>query len=816
MPKKKLDNISEEMKASILSYADEIQTLADFVTAVRKRPGMYIGSVGNPGFRNLLREIIQNSFDEMNKDDSPCNTVWVSYDERSQTCIVEDNGRGIPFNNIIRIFSKQHTSSHFERKPGDFPSGLHGVGAKVTNALSSTFIVDSYVLGEARRVEFHEGYPVKDKEEIIPNPENKQGTRILFTPSKEAMGDTNVTSVEVYNLINLILPLCKIGSVVVFTGIDDKGKKYTEKLINKDGVLTYLIDAVDSPLVKPILLYKNNGIMKADIAFTYNATVDKDDVNDPARLFAFCNTCPTALGTHIDGFYEGICYWFTNHMNKIYLAKSDSTSKTKNGKKKKTKPLTVKFDDVRYGLVAVVSAFHIEPTFDGQSKEKLSTEEMKPFIKAMVMDELDEWAKSNPNDLSKICRYLKDVAEMRTKTDKEKVNITKKYKSNTLSGLPAGFVAPVGNPKTDKLEVWFCEGESAAGSMRNDKAKTQGYFPLRGKIPDAFTKSRAAFLGNEEVAGMIAIITDGIKDYDINMIGKKPIPVDQIKWDKIIFGTDADSDGEHIKALLLRFIVLYMPELILAGKVYASMPPLYGMIVPGKATGKYKRAKIQYFLNRLDYIEFLQKNFSKTYKIEYLDGKPMSPKDLSAFLYKNYDYVYNLSIIAQNHSIPPQLLEDILILRDLSDKEVTKKLKKKYRFIELQRSGNSLIVSGSVDGAIRTIFVNNILIKECAEVIQMIEDNTDLALRVNGEIMSLYQIMSLFNKSEPKSVQRYKGLGEMNGPKLFDSTLDPDNRTIVRYTMESALETIEKMKYCKDNMRELLNDIKVSRFDVMD
>lgn len=814
MAKKKLDNISAEMRDNILHYNDEIKTLADFVTAVRKRPGMYIGSIGNPGFISLIREIIQNAFDEMNRKKSPCTTVWISYDERSQTVIVEDNGRGIPFGNIIRIFNNQHTSSNFEKELGDFSSGLNGVGAKVTNALSSIFIVESYVLGKAHKVEFHEGYPTKEGEHEIPNPENKQGTRIIFTPSKEAMGDTSVTSQEVYNLVNLILPLCNIGSVVIFTGIDAKGKTYTEKLVNEDGIMTYIIDSVKTPLVKPINLFRNNGMMKAEILFTYDATIDKDNVYDPAKLFAFCNTCPTTAGTHIDGFYEGICYWFTNYMNKIYLAKSDSSN---NGKKKKqSKPLTIKFDDVRYGLVAVISAFHLDPIFDGQSKEKVSTEELKPFVKALVMDELENWSKSNPNDLSKICRYLKDVAEVRVKADKEKVNITKKYKSNSLSGLPAGFVAPIGDPKKDKLEVWFAEGESAAGAMRNDKAKTQGYFSLRGKIPDCFSKSRAAFLSNEEVAGMIAIITDGIKDYDINMIGKKPIPVDQMKWDKIVLGTDADSDGEHIKALHLRMFVLYMPEIIKAGKLYASMPPLYGMVVPGKPTGKYKKAKIQYFLNRIDYIEFLQKNFSKTYKIEHINGTSYTHKELSAFLYRNYDYLYELSVVAQNHSIPPQLLEDILILKDESDKDITKKLKKRYRFVEVKRSGNTLIVTGSIDGAIRTVFVNDILISECADILKILHENDELAVRVDGEVMGLYQIMSLFNKSEPKNIQRYKGLGEMNGPKLFDSTLNPDDRTIVQYTMESALETIEKMKYCNINMRELLNDITVSRFDVMD
>ena len=808
------NKLSKEMIDNIVNYGNEIKSLKDFITAVRKRPGMYIGSIGNKGLINLIREILQNGFDELNKASSPCDTVWISYDERSQTTIVEDNGRGIPFNNMIRIFSSQHTSSNYEKKLYDYASGLHGVGAKVTNALSSTFIVESYILGKAHKIEFKEGYPIGDEVEI-PNPQNKQGTRVIFTPSKEALGDTSITVNDVYNLVNLILPLCKLNAVCIFTSIDSEGKEYKEKLINQDGILTYIIDSVKTPLVKPIRLFKDNGTIKGDIAFTYETAIDKNNVKDPAKMFAFCNTCPTSLGTHIEGFFEGICYYFTNYMNKIYLAKSNNTSSKNKKSKSSNKSITVKFDDVKFGLVCVISTFHLEPIFDGQSKEKLSNEDVRPFIKGLVMDELTKWSKENPNDLNKICRYLKDVAEMRMKTDKEKINITKKYKASSLSGLPSGYVAPIGNHKHEKLEIWFCEGESAAGSMRNDRDnRIQGYYPLKGKIPDAFTKSRSSFLGNTEVSGMIAIILDGVKDYDINSVGKVPIPVDQLKWDKIIFGTDADSDGDHINALMLRFIVTYMPELILAGKVYAAMPPLYGMVVSGKPTGKYKKCKIQYFLNRLDYIDFLQKDFVKKYIIEDINGNKIKGQSLSNLLYINYDYTYELEKIASNHSIPAILLEDILILRD--DKNFEKKMRKKYRFIDIQYSNNNIIITGSIDRAIRTVFVNNILIKECKKIIDILEKNNNYVFKINGEYHSLYQLMTLFDKSAPSNIQRYKGLGEMNGPKLYDSTLDPENRSLVRYNMDNAIETIEKMKYYNNNMRELLNEIKVSRFDVMD
>lgn len=808
-------NMSEDMIANIKNYASTIHTLKDFITAVRKRPGMYIGSVGNKGLINLIREILQNGLDEINKKDSPCTMVSISFDERSQTTIVEDNGRGIPFGHIERIFSKEHTSSNYEKKPYEYSSGLNGVGAKVTNALSSKFIVESYILGDARRFEFDEGYSWDKGEQKIPNNENKQGTKVIFTPSKSAMGDTSITVAEVFALVNLILPLCKIGSVVVFTGIDSSGKQFTEKLTNTDGIMTYFIDNVKTPLVKPIHLFRDNGMMRGDISFTYDMNIgDKDNVYDPAKLFAFCNTCPTTMGTHIDGFYEGICYYFTNYMNKIYLAKTDSAISKK---KKKSSNVTVKFEDVKYGLVAVISAAHLDPVFDGQSKEKLSNEDMKPFIKAMVMDEMEKWAKENPGDLNKICKYLKDIAEMRSKTDKERVNITKKYNASSLTGLPSNLVMPNGDWRKVPFELLIAEGQSAAGAMRNDRLSyMQGYFPIRGKIYDAFKTPRAKMLSNAEIAGIVAIILDGVKDYDINQLGKKPIPVDKIKWDKIIIFTDADNDGDHIAALLLRFFVVYMPELIYAGKIYRLLPPLYGMKIPGKATGRYKRHNMKYFKDKLEYTEFLQKSFVKEYNITTYDNRKMNSSEITKFLYKNMEYIYELEPVAANHSVPPVVLENILILRNEPFDKFLSKLKKIYRFAEITKTKNTIIIKGSIEGAIRIVFLNATLIKECKKVIELLEQNESYIYNLNGAPVGIYEIMKLFEQMNPSGVQRYKGLGEMNGPKLFDSTLNPETRTIIRYTMENTLETIEKMKYCNDNMRSLLNEIKVSRFDIMD
>lgn len=813
MAKKKLDKISQDMIENIKNYANEIETLETFVAAVRQMPGMYIGSIGDKGLLNLIREIAQNGFDEVNKDSSPATGILLSFDERSQTTIVEDNGRGIPFGEMERIFAKEHTSSNYTKKPFEYSSGLHGVGAKVTNALSSKFIVESFILGKARKIEFNDGV-IWDKGEVeIPNKENKQGTRISFVPSKKIMGETHITVDNVYNLVNLILPLTKIGTVVIFNGIQSNGKTYSEKLVNEDGIMTYFIDTVKKPLVKPIHLFKDSGYIRAEVVFTYDIGV-MDDVNsnDTTKMFAFCNTCPTTVGTHIDGYYDGICYFFTNYMNKIYLVKNDGSTNKKSKNKKK---LSVTFNDVKFGLTTVLASCHLKPTFDGQSKEKLSNEDAYPFTKNAVMDELDRWSKENASDLNKICKYLKDVAEMRVKADQEKVKVAKKYNSNPLSGLPSNFVAPL-EKKGEKLELWIVEGDSAAGSLQNDRSSNQGYFPIRGKIADAFKKSRSAFLSNEEVAGIIAIILDGVKDYDINQIGRKPIPVDKIKWDKIIFGTDADSDGDHISALLLRFFMMYMPELIIAGKIYKSQPPLYGMIVPGKATGKYKKHKIKYFLNRAEYIEYIQKYFMDKYKLTDINDKPLNQNQSAKFFLMNYDYTYELEDVASNHSIPPELLEDLMILKDEPYKNFCKKLKSKYRFINVDKQKDTLIITGSVDGAIRTVFLNNILIKECKKALDILNKNSSFVYKLNGEYSGIYNIMHLFDTVNPSNIQRYKGLGEMNGPKLFDSTLNPETRVLVRYTVQNATDCINKMKFYNNNMRDLLSEIKVSRFDVLD
>ncbi len=779
-------NLTQEQIENIKNYGDEIHTLKDFVEAVRKRPGMYIGPIGNRGFINMVREIFQNSYDELNKDSSPCDSVIISFDERTFTVIIEDNGRGIPFGHIIRIFQNQHTSSNYEKKKGEYSSGHHGVGAKVTNALSKFFKIESYnsILGEGRVVEFKDGHPWNKGEVKIPNPENKQGSIITFTPDMSVLGQLTVTWKEVFDLIDMLMPLSKKGSTAYFNAIDIKGKKHSEVIHNTDGIFSYMVKMTQHPLVMPISLFKDTGKMKMDIMFTYDAT----DMNEET-IMAFSNSCPTTAGTHIDGFREGLSGFFTNYMNKVFLVNSS-------GKKTK-KELKITAADTRVGLKAVLNVAHIEPNFTGQAKEILSNEDMQPFIKNGVIDLLDEWSKNNPKDFAKICRYLKDVAELRLKQDKEKINLNKKYNSNSLTGLPSKYVAPNGKKN---LELWIVEGDSAAGTMKNNRDNdTQGYFPIRGKMPNAFEKSPKEFLDNSEVAGIINIIGGGYgKNFDI----------EKVKWDKIIFGADADADGSHICALLLRFFILYMPELISAGKVFKAVPPLYGLETKNKTI---------YFTERIDYIKYVQKLFAKNNQVCYKDGKVITNAELTKILYINADYTYELLRIANRYAIDPELLETLLLLHlsGADYKKLKSSIEKKYRFIKVSKVNGVTYIQGSLNSKIQTIFYNQRVIDDCKRIIDILNKNKEVSFKINGKVSNLYELMSKFDESSPKNIRRFKGLGEMDGKSLEESTLDRNNRILMQYTLEDAKSAINEIRYYEDNKEKLLEGIEVSRFDVI-
>ena len=765
---KKQDAISLEERAK--NYGNEIKQISDFVAQVRQTPDVFIGKVKeNAAFLTMTREIFQNSIDEILKGNAFSPNIGVMYDENNHQVTVSDNGRGIPHGKIGIIFGESHTSSNYVKEPGKYSAGKNGCGGSTTNALSSKFTVDSFVLGQAVHAEFIEGHLTKAGEKKIKCPADRQGTDISFIPNEDVIGEVTATWKDIYNLISLITPSAPIGTTVKFIGIDKRGVKHTEVIVNKDGIITYLINMTQKPYIEPIVIRNDDGTRKMEVAFTYDTSVE----NGEEAITSLNNTCPTDGGTHVQGCLDGITKYFRDYMNKIFLANTKSK-------------LTCTVNDIRQGLKLAVSTFHLTALYNGQAKELLDNDDMKPFCSQTIIAGLNEWSQTHSSDLQKLCKYFKEVIEMRLRADKEKVKLSTKFESSSLSGLPAKYLKPNGRHDNELIIV---EGDSAFGSARNvrDQA-TQGIYPIRGKLPNVFEKTRAEVLANVEIAGIITIIGAGYgKSFDLSKSRVK----------RVIIMADADPDGAHIRTLVLRFLAMYCRPLVEAGMVYAALPPLYG--IPEKKGYRF-------FNDKLDFVKYIQKEFSKAFTIATIKNKVIAPKDITSLLYNNTDYVSDLDKVANTYAIDPFLLEDILVNRRQPFAKFKDTIKKKYRFLDVTKSGLVYILKGVANEKYHEVFVGDALFKECKDVIPYI-DKSDNEYLLNGQVTSMYGIMSQFNSFMPPKLARFKGLGEMSPSMLGPSTLRPDgDRLLVQYTFDNFEKELEEMRYINSNKDKLLKD----------
>ena len=789
-----MPKLTQEQIKNIDTYKNDITHIEGTIKAIQKLPGMYIGPIGAHGAVNMFREIFQNAVDQLLYDKSPCNFISVLFDERDYKFKVTDNGLGIPYEMIVDVYTSGHTSKNFkEKKLGDYSAGVNGIGAKATNALSIYFDVYSYRYdGTCKHVYFEKG-EVK-KEEILKNPDHIQGTSVEFEPNHEFMGDTPVEPGVIYTLVRDTLSLLPIGSKIDYTSINKKGKVYHELMVNEDGIATNILGKCSSMLVSPIIIGDDNGRMKLDCAFTFdNQDLGGEDIS------AYSNMCPnssSALNTHIAGVLDGISTWFSNYMNKIYLTDRE---------KQKIK---VNASDVRTGLKVMISAWHLEPQFTGQAKEVLSNQEFRPFAKEVIMNGLDKWSKAKPNDLIKVCKFLKDIALVRIKSDTEKVKITAKYETSATTGLPQKYVRPKSkNPK--EIELFIVEGDSALSPARNARnSEFQGIFPIRGKILNVFQATPQKILANPEVVGIINILGAGYgKHFDIN----------KVKVSKVIFMSDADSDGSHIADLLLLLCLKMFPGLVESGMVYKAIPPLYGIPVGKNRT--------QYFADRVDYVKYMQKEFYKKNSVTDLKGKPIDPTIFSRLLIENADYIYDFSTIMERYKLNPTLLEIVLSSYIKKDKfeVLRRRIVNEFRFINNEnitydKKTDTIKIKGLINGRIETLFYNKRFIEDCESIIEPIKKaikENHIEFLINGQKKGLYELVSMAMNSQ-NSVSRFKGLGEMNSNQLRESTMDPSTRTLIQYTVDDINETMKIIRQYDSNKKMILQKVgSVNREDLI-
>ena len=827
MAKEKTKKQTQEVDydSNIANYIDEFRKYKTFSEAVRHLPGMYIGATGNIGWKACIREIFQNSIDEMIKKESPCNEVTLCFNEADQSASVQDNGRGIPHGHIIDIYTSAHMSTNFEetKKPFEYSSGTHGVGGGVAMALSEDMEIDSVIFGKCHQVKFHRGDPWKAGEkEIKCDPDFQQGTYIYLKPDVDIIGQTNLTVDEIYNsLVLKIFPLIPIGYKINFLGIRYDGTKLEQHLVNTDGIKGTLMRKVAKPLVDPIEFEQDTGIMRVHAIFTY----DPSDMNDKEDIDSYANYTPCD-GAHVQGFLEGLTSYFMAYMNKIYL---------KNAK------ITVNSSDIKTGLKCVIDADHLHPTFEGQGKVAINNQDLRKFVSDLTKKAIDAWAKVNPNELNRLGKYFKEIAEIRSKLETGKTKLSNNYSKSIISGDPAKYVKPTG---TKHLELFIVEGDSALGPAKACRdTHNQSLFPIKGKLVNVFGKSKAEVFKNEEVAAITKIIT-GLDHYDPNFDANKS------RFDKIIFMADGDPDGAHIKTLLLRFFLMYFPDFIKKGKVYAAVPPLFGLRKGGKT--------IKYFTTNAEVARFIQNQFGRIHDIQDKDTKKkLSSNELIRLFSLNIDYTEIMDHAASVCGLHPKLLEDILIqiaddiefskrsseyfalakarfslaaidkntlvgsinegidfsLKKFKIEPLKKRIENKYRFMNVSVVNGHIVFEGLAYDKQQRIIIGEQFIRNCYDVIKLIAKNDRAYFRVDGKVTSLYELMSMANSAMP-NLKRYKGLGEQNPSELKESTMGIDNRTLIQYTMDSAKEEIEMIRIIDEDRGSLLRGITITKQDI--
>ena len=524
--------------------------------AVRKRPGMYIGSTGPRGLHHLVYETVDNSIDEAMA--GYCDTIIVAL-ERDDIVRVEDNGRGIPVDEhptehisaLELVLTRLHAGGKFDKGSYKVSGGLHGVGVSCVNALSDWMEATVKRDGHIYRQKYERGIP-KSKVEVIGDTE-EHGTTIRWKADKTIFTETTTYDFDV--LKDRLRELAFLNSGIVITFRDERLEKPKEEKLQYVGGINEFVKDIDEGKsvipAEPIYVCETRDDIITEVSLHYNNGYSEN-------VHTYVNDINTRDGgTHLEGFRSAI----RTVLNKFL----DTNEKLKKAVGSLDKDEKLTYDDMSSGLTAVISMKVPEPEFEGQTKEKLGNTEVRTIVHQVLTEKLTIYFEQNPSVLEAICKKAMDEAKARIAARKAKDNMRKKNMSDGF-GLPEKLSdCSMKNPEL--CEVYIVEGDSAGGSAKKGRdPKTQAILPLWGKMLNVEKVRPEKVMNNDKLEPVIASLGAGFgKDFNI----------EKLRYHKIIIMADADVDGSHIRTLLLTFFFRYMPKLIENGYVYLAMPPLF-------------------------------------------------------------------------------------------------------------------------------------------------------------------------------------------------------------------------------------------------
>jgi DNA gyrase subunit B len=855
-------------------YSAENITILEGLAAVRLRPAMYIGSTGEQGLHHLVYEVVDNSVDEALAGYATRIDVTIHVDN---SVTVVDDGRGIPVDNktlptgetmpaVQVVLTMLHAGGKFDASNYKVSGGLHGVGVSCVNALSEAFDVEIWRDGFAWEMDYSKGDPISELRKM--GPSKRKGTKIHFLPDKSIF---TVTEYNFDTLANRLRQLAFLNKGIEITLTDErqadaKGEPKSQTYKYTGGIAEFIKLLNKGKQVlheKPIYMEAERDSLVMEIALQYNDAYSE-------TVFSFANNINTVDGgTHLSGFRTALTRTINVAGQQLGLFKDVKEN--------------LSGDDVREGLVAVVSVKLPQPQFEGQTKGKLNSD-IAGQVQAFVNERLGAFLEQNPQVAKKIINKAIDAARAREAARKAR-DLTRRKGALDGGGLP-GKLADCSERKPELCELYLVEGESAGGTAKQGRdRKFQAILPLKGKILNVEKARYDKMLGHEEIRAMITALGCGI--------GKDDFDIAKLRYGKLILMTDADVDGSHIRTLLLTFFFRHMGELIKRGHVYIAQPPLFRI-----KKGRFE----QYIKDEREYVQVMVKRASDGMVIRYGEGGArLEGKDLTKFMSSLNDYLGFFDKVAKrlrNEEVVRIFAEifnndgkDSVRRADFETDAKLKQMQTRLKAIERTYQFKSVsdiefdeehrtysVTYTDAQGAPRHIdwtlaaapesrqllskhaqlrdqLVGPFLIEyagkaavtaaktDAEQAEQELEDAEDVELEgaldagatkvdaVKPVKRSAKVSQDPIEKKTPREVfeyvieqgrkeyqvQRYKGLGEMTAPQLWDTTMDPARRTLVQVKLEDIAATEEifttlmgedveaRRKFIEDNALDVKN-----------
>lgn len=767
--------------------ADNIRVL-EGLEAVRLRPGMYIGSTSQRGLHHLVYEIVDNSIDEALA--GYCSEIKVMV-HKDESVSVEDNGRGIPVDtkeesgkSALEIV---HTVLHAGGKFGDggykVSGGLHGVGASVVNALSEKMIVEVSRNNSVYKQSYLRGEPIGPVARIRDSEPGKTGTKTTFWPDPEIFKETTIIDREV--IANRLREMAFLNKSLKIIFIDEDSA--VEQVFHFEGGIGSYVAFINKNKTTvhpdPIYMEMSKDSVYVEVALQYTDSYSE-------TVLSFANNINTHHGgTHLTGFRNALTRVVNDYARKNNFIKGNEEN--------------LSGDDIREGVTAIISVKVPEPQFEGQTKEKLGNSEVLSIVNGVVSEKFVEWMEFNPKIARSIIEKANQASRAREAARKAR-ELTRRKSVLENSTLP-GKLADCSNREPEKCEIYIVEGDSAGGSAKQGRNRMfQAILPLRGKILNVERARIDKIYNNNEIQTLIQALGITISR------DEEQFEIEKLRYHKIIIMTDADVDGAHIRTLLLTFLYRYAKPLITNGYVYIAQPPLYKVSIG-------KQSQYLYDNRALDKV-LRERGTNGLVVFDHSKNNMCEGEELTKLLANMTNY-YNSFKNPIMNAIPE------VIIRSLITSNVTAQMFETMEKIEelnaqileyLQNHDADYAISYQIDEqtgknsininvpdsdepiVITSTFINSLeynrikdsypiikdfLIEEEKNLLLVLDDKTEVVINHFDELKKVVEERG----KKGVNIQRFKGLGEMMPEQLWVTTMNPENRTLLRVNIEDSI-----------------------------